>query len=162
VLTEKEKEQITGDYTETATPFMIHDVEKDYTFIHSAAKEHIKMCLACAQRAMRHHAGVGNPLDEEGIKIGVAYVSQISEHSTIILEQVQRVLIEHEKQIREMSNTVNKITDLVEKNMLSNSQVLSELKDTIKKDLKRFYQVVSVVAVPLMIGASFLINAFAN
>lgn len=152
------EEEIIGDDAESKTPFVLYDVEKDFPFIHSASIEHIKMCLPCAQKAMRHHAGVGNPLDEDGLKIGVAYISQISERANIILEQTQKILIEHEKQIRELRDTVSEVTDLVKENSKTNTEVLTELKDTIKEDLTRFYKIVSIVSIPLVIGASFVIS----
>jgi hypothetical protein len=157
-LTDEQQREIIGDEINTINPFVIYDVEKDFPFIHTSAIEHIKMCLPCAQKAITHHVGVGNPLDEEGIKIGVAYVSQISEKSNIILEQVNRVLVEHEKQIKELHNVVTEVTDLVKKNSETNTEVLTELKDNIKKDLTKFYKIVSVVSVPLVIITSFVIS----
>ena len=152
------EEEIVGDNVESKTPFIIYDVENDFPFIHNASKEHIRMCLPCAQKAMRHHAGVGNPLDEEGLKVGVAYISQISERANIILEQVNKVLVEHEHQIRELRNTLGEVTNLVKENSKTNSEVLTELKDTIKNDLTRFYKIVGAISIPLVIGASFVIS----
>jgi len=157
-----DKEDILGNDAESQNNFIVYDVAKDYPFIYSASSEHVKMCLPCAQKAMRHHAGVGNPLDEEGLKIGVAYISQISERANIILEQTQKILIEHEKQIRELNNTVSEVTELVRENSRLNTEVLNELKDTIQKDLARFYKIVSVVSIPLIIGASFIISWVTN
>ncbi len=152
-----ELEKIKGDNIESID-FIMYDVEKEFPFIHGASSEHLKICLACAQRAMRHHSGIGNPLDEDGIKVGVAYISQISERASIILEQTQKILIEHEKQIRELNNTVGKVVALVAENSKSNNQVLTELKDTIKKDLTRFYKIVVIVSVPLIIGSGFILS----
>jgi len=156
------EEEILGNDAESQSHFSIYDVEKDYPFIYAASKEHNKMCLTCAQKAMRHHAGVGNPLDEEGLKIGVSYISQISERANIILEQSQKILIEHEKQIRELRETVAKVTELVEANSKTNNEVLTGLKDTIKEDLTRFYKIATIVSIPLIIGASFVIAWISN
>jgi len=153
------RDKVIGD-GEPSLDFVKYDIATEFPFIHGAAKEHIKMCLPCAQKAMRHHSGVGNPLDEEGIKIGVAYISQISEQSSIILNQVQSVLIENQKQIQELNAVVIRISDLVEKNMLSNSEVLGGLKKEIKEDLSRFYKIVAVVATPLVIVSGFIISLF--
>lgn len=153
-----DQDTIVGNNEESGSSFILYDVVKDFPFIHSASSEHIKMCLPCAQKAMRHHAGVGNPLDEEGLKMGVAYISQISERANIILEQTQKILIEHEKQIRELRDTVGEVTELVRENSKTNTEVLLELKKTIKEDLTRFYKIISIVSIPLVVGASFIIS----
>jgi len=156
-LDDKQMTEVLGNEIETVNPFVIYNVDKDYPFIHSAASEHIKMCLPCSQKAMRHHAGVGNPLDEEGLKVGVAYISQISERANVILEQVQKVLLEHDKQIKELHKVVTDVTELVKENTKTNTEVLTALKDTIKKDLTQFYKRVTIVSIPLVIGAAFII-----
>lgn len=159
-LDSKEMTEVLGDDIETVNPFVIYDVPKDFPFIHSASIEHIKMCLPCSQKAMRHHVGIGNPLDEEGLKVGVAYISQISERANIILEQVQKILLEHDKQIKELYKVVTDVTELVKENSKTNTEVLTALKDTIKKDLTKFYKVVSLVAIPLVIGVAFVASLF--
>jgi len=150
--------EILGDNIESKTTFVVHNVKTEFPFIHSASLEHIGMCLPCAQKAMRHHAGVGNPLDEDGLKVGVAYISQISERANIILEQANRILIENEKQIKELHETVTEISALVKENSDTVSEVLTELKDTIKKDLTRFYKIVTIVSVPMIVITSFVIS----
>lgn len=157
-----DKEEIVGDNIKNESGFVIYNVENDFPFIYRASDEHVKMCLPCAQKAMRHHAGVGNPLDEEGLKIGVAYVSQISERTNIILEQVQKILIQHEQQIRELNNTVEEISTLVKENTQSNGEILSELKETVKNDLTKFYKVITALSIPLIIGASFITSIFTS
>jgi len=154
--------KILGDDIESIHDFIIYDLPKDFPFIYSASSEHVKMCLPCAQKAMRHHGGVGNPLNEDGLKVAVAYVSQVSEHSSILLEKTNEVMTENQKQIKEIQSAISELVQINKDNSTSNAQVLTELKDTIKKDLTRFYKIVTVISVPMIIGMSFVVNVISG
>ncbi len=162
VIDEAAKKKIIGE-NELST-FVKYDVANDYPFIHSGAIEHSGMCLACAQSSMRHHVGVGNPLDEANLKTAVAYMANITEYSNNILEHSNKMLIENQKQIvelRDLQEQHNKNYEIIRSdNIKANKEMLDGFKSAFKDDLTKFYKVVAIVAIPLTIVMGFVASLF--
>lgn len=145
------EKNIIGDEINTVNPYPMYNMEEEFTAIYSQATEHIKKCLSCGQRATRHHLSIGNPLDEENMKQAVAYITNVSELSHKILNHVNSILQENQKQIKEM----REMADLNKENM---ENITEKMDTTVTNHMKKYIKYIAIVSTPAVVAITYIIS----
>jgi hypothetical protein len=115
------------------------------------------------QIAARHHLGIGNPLDGEGVKMGVHYMNNVSELSYDVLNRATSIMVENQKQINEMSSLAKEMAQIAKANAEFAKSVLEKTESTsakmatdIKKDflvlrddMKKYIKWISIAIIPV-------------